>query len=1309
MCHLPQGLSSTPEAPQAVAPAPPAAALREAAPSDPFPPPDFPGEESSPLWTPGGASLREGPGLPPPYQAPGPSDVVPGAPRVQRRRIRRITDDAEDLDELTTALRFFFRDVQVGARKRPSGPRMLADAAQALRERTMKALREYDASPDAQAQALLPMLRDHVRRIDDAMERLATLPSQRPRPAPPAPTAEASTAAAEAPQKTVPNSQEPPQPIETPAPISPAVAPEPPVPPTPEIPVPTPPTEEVFGAPAPPARPATRVPSVPMEELGALVERANLSVTATLDAVAPYHDGTTAGGRGGARDALQARGMRYDDAFRAVDVAWGLLAKGEGVPSVPPAPPTPIPPVPPTPKPVPEATIANAGTPYRSQQNADFALTHKKGVNADTHEVVEREGYGWFIVPKGSAVPPARPQSETIPAPTEPTVGRTLLTPDEMWRSALDLLKDRGSLTRGTVAGRFRIPDDEAMAILQRMVTEGYAQEDPHNGPGTAFRVQAPRKRPVTPQITPTPPVPAPKREAEPPPETGVAPPPPPLPEEPPVAPTPPAPPPKAKRLTKGQQAEANRAQLLADYFTPGAIIPGYSGLDRVIAFDPETENATVIRVTRNGDPVPGSWERTHHTHPSERQMRQALARRPPKPPEEPPSPEPAVPPSPAPPVPTAPARTAPPSVSSTLTQGDRVRYTSDKGLTFEGTVTEQLSPRAGAPPPGAGQGQRAFSEYNRAVVVHVDTVTSSSGKTAPLDVQHTVPTSAIERVGVIESAPPPTAPAPAGATPASGGPPPLVATTERARQQARAAEIKAEDRLSVAQAKLRKAINEPYAMGSLPQPEARAKVSEARHALHALQSASRAAAANLVLGAESAVVTPRNAVAHAHRLEALPTRFAVINADQAVHSFEPGYPPDLQPRLERQAGAFDPASEQTIQQIVTHPDFERLGVSREATTGAPILNEDLQSLSGSARLEALKRIYQAGGATADALQQFAFREGARLGIPAGALMSLSHPILVRILDIPLSRAEQKAFAEEANERSSQAPSAISQTMQDAGRLTPEILRQLVVRDDGMVHLLGQENASFREAVLAQVIPSQEHGIMVADNEWTIDGANRLRRMIFAKAYGQSPALERLALSETPERKNVGQAMLAIAPALARLQETIRIEGAYPLDLAPDLVAAANHLVTLSEQGETVANWLAQGALFDTGLSAIAKDLIQLFDRARFKRSAKAMTGLLATYLERVDALGSPQQRGLFGVETPPTIAETLQAAVRRFEEHSGAQETTLPGLFPAEPETSESHRGTAEPRAPFKPVGSGKPSASNSVPAISRGQPARD
>ena len=111
-----------------------AAIPREPYAAEPLPPPDFPGEELPPLWTSGAAPpLRT---APPSAVPPGPSDVIPGAPRVQGRLPR-------DLDALTTDLRVFFRDVYVGGRRHPFWP------AHARPRRTSPAPADHGRPPGA--------------------------------------------------------------------------------------------------------------------------------------------------------------------------------------------------------------------------------------------------------------------------------------------------------------------------------------------------------------------------------------------------------------------------------------------------------------------------------------------------------------------------------------------------------------------------------------------------------------------------------------------------------------------------------------------------------------------------------------------------------------------------------------------------------------------------------------------------------------------------------------------------------------------------------------------------------------------------------------------------------------------------------------------------------------------------------------------------------------------------------------------------------------------------------------------------------
>jgi len=79
----------------------------------------------------------------------------------------------------------------------------------------------------------------------------------------------------------------------------------------------------------------------------------------------------------------------------------------------------------------------------------------------------------------------------------------------------------------------------------------------------------------------------------------------------------------KEERVVKGTEKEgtklSERDQELSDYFTPGELVPGYIGIDRVIAFRFLPNNdweVTVQKVNEAGEPVEDP--RTHRTFPEE-------------------------------------------------------------------------------------------------------------------------------------------------------------------------------------------------------------------------------------------------------------------------------------------------------------------------------------------------------------------------------------------------------------------------------------------------------------------------------------------------------------------------------------------------------------------------------------------------------------------------------------------------------------------------------------------------------------------
>jgi hypothetical protein len=200
-------------------------------------------------------------------------------------------------------------------------------------------------------------------------------------------------------------------------------------------------TQPVKGAAPEPVTPSTGRPPTPIEEVyGAqgtqttatplaprmdalvtfqsLAQRFKVPPDAILDAVRPYHAGTTKGGREAARAAVQALGILETEAPQVVDLAYRVLTReaegGEGgATSVkPPEPPTPIAPVATTFPSTPDAKPPRSGRTggFASEENAKASLRWRKdGVTADTHEVRQTGPRQWEIVPKGSAAPEWKP------------------------------------------------------------------------------------------------------------------------------------------------------------------------------------------------------------------------------------------------------------------------------------------------------------------------------------------------------------------------------------------------------------------------------------------------------------------------------------------------------------------------------------------------------------------------------------------------------------------------------------------------------------------------------------------------------------------------------------------------------------------------------------------------------------------------------------------------------------------------------------------------------------------------------------
>jgi len=401
-------------------------------------------------------------------------------------------------------------------------------------------------------------------------------------------------------------------------------------------------------------------------------------------------------------------------------------------------------------------------------------------------------------------------------------------------------------------------------------------------------------------------------------------------------------------------------------------------------------------------------------------------------------------------------------------------------------------------------------------------------------------------------------------------------------------------------------------------------------------------------------------------------------------------YPASLQPRDRTKA-----ASEFQINKIVSNLMPERLGENPMASEGAPIINKQGFVESGNARTIALQRIYEGRGkGAAEAYKTWLADNAEQFGLTREQVESVKNPMLVRRRT---SDVDVKKFVEEANVQATAAMSAGEQAQADAGKVGSDLLQQFVPNLAGDINTTA--NADFRRAFFSRVIGTTELGRYIdRSGNITQDGLNRIRNALFAKAYGEPSAIERLAESTDSNIKNITTAMLNVAPRIAMLDESIQDGTRHDLSISEDITAAAEKLSGLRSSGRPVDDYIRQQSMFGEDISPLAKEILTLFDAN--KRSARKMSIILDNYIELVHLAGDPNQADMFGGEATATREELLRQAVKAaergevindvqaslFEDRPGAGEEAGRGDKPVAKKTpgeGETEETVGEPASP--------------------------
>lgn len=396
----------------------------------------------------------------------------------------------------------------------------------------------------------------------------------------------------------------------------------------------------------------------------------------------------------------------------------------------------------------------------------------------------------------------------------------------------------------------------------------------------------------------------------------------------------------------------------------------------------------------------------------------------------------------------------------------------------------------------------------------------------------------------------------------------------------------------------------------------------------------------------QPASVGPRLTTMRTARGTRAAAQWEVVEAASLITSHDdslavnPAFPAELQPRdRSRQA------SREQVARIEKAIDPELLAENPLASDGAPVVGPDNLVESGNGRTIALRRAYAGKGKNAATYRAWLANQADRFGLSPTLVRGMTAPVLIRRRVGEVDRAR---FVAEANERAQADMSASEQSAGDAKLLLESnIMGLFEANDSGQVDT--RANREFVKSFLALLNPNEVGKLR--DNRTrglSPAGETRIRNALFAAAYGESLSLEKLADSTSNRAKNITTALMMVAPQVAKLRQAIARGDAYDLDISPNLIEAADKLQDLRKQGVKLDDYLAQADLF-ADMDPLTVAVLRLYARqgtAGFRR----LHGVLSEYVRQVEALGSPQQGGLWGQPEIPPPAQVLAVAEGREE-----------------------------------------------------------
>lgn len=332
---------------------------------------------------------------------------------------------------------------------------------------------------------------------------------------------------------------------------------------------------------------------------------------------------------------------------------------------------------------------------------------------------------------------------------------------------------------------------------------------------------------------------------------------------------------------------------------------------------------------------------------------------------------------------------------------------------------------------------------------------------------------------------------------------------------------------------------------------------------------------------------------------------------------------------------------------------------ARDVNQGAPVIRNDGVVLNGNGRTAAIRYAYE--NSKGESYKKALIDNAQRLGLSADEISKMNRPVLVRELANDLTEDDIRDIT--GTQTGGARMGASEQAQADAKRISNETLGIFPQSDN--VDLTKAESADFLRAALNDIATPDELNSLTTNNgQVNQDGINRVKRAIFALAYGDGGLISRMSESTDDNVRGATNALLTAAPSIATVQSGMKNGTLHNYDLSA-IANAVKRLAALRDEGKTVSNYLQEQSLFaDQADSDETREILTTLDRN--KRAPNKIATFLKKIASNIQAQGDPRQGSLFGESEPAPLIDLIRRA--RQDVEGGGQAS----LFAQEQKQSE-------------------------------------